>query len=96
MAHVKAGGKTRQEEPRPGKRLGLKASGGQKVIAGNILVRQRGTLVHPGEGVGMGRDFSLFALRNGIVKFTKHWGKSIISINGGVTPTHDSQSNNRS
>lgn len=80
MAKTKAGGKTRQKTRRPGKRLGLKVSGGQKIIAGNILVRQRGTKFHPGTGVGMGRDFTLYALRKGIIEFRKKQGKTFINI----------------
>lgn len=80
MAKTKAGGKTRQQSPRPGKRLGLKASGGQKVKAGNIIVRQRGTKFHPGEGVGMGRDHTLFALKDGLVAFKTKNGKKYLNI----------------
>lgn len=80
MAQTKAGGKTRQQTPRPGKRLGLKVSAGQKVKAGNILVRQRGTKFHPGEGVGMGRDFTLFALRDGILEFQKKRNRKYLNI----------------
>jgi len=80
MSTAKAGGKTTQEEPRPGKRLGLKVWGGQKVRNGNIIIRQKGTKFHPGIGVGMGKDFSLYALREGVVQFKKHWGKRIVSI----------------
>lgn len=80
VAKKKAGGKTRQQTPRPGKRLGVKIFGGQKVRAGNILVRQRGTKFHPGEGVGIGRDHTLFALRDGIVKFKQKLSKKLITI----------------
>jgi len=80
MAHTKAGGKTRQQTPRVGKRLGLKIFGGGKVEIGNIIVRQRGTKFHPGSGVGMGRDHTLFALVNGIVQFKKRLGKNLVSI----------------
>ena len=76
MAHTKAGGKARQKTTVAGKRLGLKISGGQKVKAGNILIRQRGTQFHPGKGVGIGKDFTLFALKNGIVKFTQKWERN--------------------
>lgn len=78
MAKTKAGGKTRQHPPRAGKRLGLKISGGQKVKAGNILIRQRGTKFHPGEGVGIGRDFTLYAIRDGIVKFVQKKGRKYL------------------
>lgn len=80
MAKTKAAGKTRQQEPRPGKRLGLKVAGGQEVKVGNIILRQRGTKFHPGSGVGMGRDFTLFALDDGIVQFKKHFGKKVVSV----------------
>lgn len=80
MAKTKTGGKTRQQSPRPGKRLGVKIFGGQKVKAGNILVRQRGTRLHPGEGVGLGRDHTLFALRTGVVEFGQKLGKKFVSI----------------
>ncbi|PJC28227.1 50S ribosomal protein L27 [Candidatus Shapirobacteria bacterium CG_4_9_14_0_2_um_filter_39_11] len=81
MAKTKAGGKTRQKSRRPGKRLGLKVSGGQKIIAGNILVRQRGTKFHPGEGVGRGRDHTLYALKDGILRFKKKEGKTYLWLN---------------
>jgi large subunit ribosomal protein L27 len=63
------------------KRLGIKVYGGQKVIAGNIIVRQRGTKHHPGKGVGMGKDHTLFALTNGVVTFKKgRENKSFVSV----------------
>ncbi len=70
MAHKKAGGSTRNGRDSESKRLGLKKSGGQQVIAGNILVRQRGTQYHPGENVGIGTDHTLFAKADGRVTFT--------------------------
>lgn len=69
MAHKKAGGSTRNGRDSQSKRLGVKRFGGQEVLAGNILVRQRGTKFHAGEGVGMGKDHTLFATANGNVKF---------------------------
>ncbi len=69
MAHKKAGGSTRNGRDSNPKMLGLKKSGGQHVLAGNIIVRQRGTQYHPGENVGMGRDHTLFALTEGNVVF---------------------------
>ncbi|MBI1178920.1 MAG: 50S ribosomal protein L27 [Alphaproteobacteria bacterium] len=69
MAHKKAGGSSRNGRDTAGKRLGVKKFGDQAVIAGNILVRQRGTQWHPGENVGIGRDHTLFALVEGKVKF---------------------------
>ena len=80
MAKTKASGKTRQKTPRAGKRLGLKVNGGQPVKTGMIIVRQKGTKFHPGEGVGMGRDFTLFALRKGIVQFKNRLGKKIVFV----------------
>lgn len=69
MAHKKAGGSTRNGRDSNPKYLGVKRYGGQFVIPGNILIRQRGTEFHPGPGVGMGRDHTLFALVEGLVKF---------------------------
>ncbi len=71
MAHKKAGGSSRNGRDSPGQRLGVKRFAGQMVRAGNILVRQRGTSVHPGENVGMGRDYTLFAKIDGIVEFQR-------------------------
>ena len=71
MAHKKAGGSSRNGRDSAGRRLGLKKSGGQAVVPGNILVRQRGTTYHPGENVGMGRDHTLFALVEGRVAFKR-------------------------
>ncbi len=69
MAHKKAGGSSRLGRDSKSKRLGVKRYAGQQVQAGTILVRQRGTRIHPGNNVGVGRDYTLFALINGIVKF---------------------------
>lgn len=69
MATKKAGGSTRNGRDSESKRLGVKMYGGQTVKAGNILVRQRGTQFHPGTGVGMGKDHTLFAKQEGVVKF---------------------------
>lgn len=80
MAKTKAKGSTRQQTPRPGKRLGLKKSGGQKVKPGMIIVRQRGTPFHPGEGVGLGKDHTIYAQRKGLVKFTLRKGRKFISV----------------
>ena len=71
MAHKKAGGSSRNGRDTEGRRLGLKKAGGQDVIAGNILVRQRGTKVKPGANVGVGRDHTLFALADGKVVFRR-------------------------
>lgn len=69
MAHKKGGGSSRNGRDSQGQRLGVKRYAGQIVNAGTILVRQRGTRIHPGNNVGVGRDFTLFALINGIVKY---------------------------
>ena len=81
MAHKKAGGSSRNGRNSPGQRLGVKKFGGQSVIAGNIIMRQRGTKIKPGRNVGMGRDFTLFSLIDGTVKF--EWatkGKRMASV----------------
>lgn len=81
MAKKKASGsKARQGSNIAGKRLGLKVFGGAEVLPGAILVRQRGTLFHPGENVGMGRDFTLFAKSRGGVEFRRRLGKKYIDI----------------
>lgn len=80
MAKTKAGGKTRQKSQRVGKRLGVKVFGGEKIKTGMVLVRQRGTKFHPGSGVGMGRDYTLFATREGFVEFAKKRGKEVVSV----------------
>lgn len=69
MAHKKAGGSSRNGRDSAGRRLGVKKFGGEQVIGGNIIVRQRGTQFHPGPNVGLGRDHTLFALKDGTVKF---------------------------
>ncbi|MCC5793737.1 MAG: 50S ribosomal protein L27 [Chromatiales bacterium] len=71
MAHKKAGGSTRNGRDSESKRLGLKRSGGQAVTAGNIILRQRGTAFHPGTNVGIGRDHTLFAKIDGVVRFSR-------------------------
>ena len=73
MAHKKAGGSSRNGRDSAGRRLGVKKFGGQEVIGGNIIIRQRGTKVYPGTNVGMGKDHTLFALAEGRVRF--HDGK---------------------
>jgi len=81
MAHKKGAGSSRNGRESHSKRLGVKKFGGQQVIAGNILVRQRGTVHHPGENVGIGKDHTLFALIDGEVKFRKGKNdRSFISI----------------
>ena len=71
MAHKKAAGSTRNGRDSNAQRRGVKCFGGQKVQAGNIIVRQLGTRIHPGDNVGMGKDYTLFAKINGIVAFTR-------------------------
>ena len=71
MAHKKGVGSSKNGRESESKRLGVKIFGGQKAIAGNIIVRQRGTKHHPGENVGLGKDHTLFALSDGVVKFHK-------------------------
>ena len=71
MATKKAGGSSRNGRDSKGRRLGIKKFGSELVIPGNIIVRQRGTRIHPGENVGMGRDYSIFSLIKGKVKFKK-------------------------
>ena len=81
MVHKKGEGKVKNGRESESKRLGIKIFGGQKVIAGNIIVRQRGTKHHPGKGVGMGKDHTLFALTNGVVAFKKgRADKSFVSV----------------
>lgn len=81
MAHKKAGGSSRNGRDTAGRRLGVKAFGGQAVTAGNIICRQRGTTWHPGRNVGMGKDHTLFALIDGRVQFnTKAKGRTFVSV----------------
>jgi large subunit ribosomal protein L27 len=81
MAHKKAGGSSRNGRDSAGRRLGLKKSGGQSVVAGNIIVRQRGTKWHPGANVGMGTDHTLFALIAGKVTFvSKADGRTYVTV----------------
>ncbi len=81
MAHKKAGGSSRNGRDSAGRRLGVKLYGGQAVNSGNIIVRQRGTTWFPGEGVGMGKDHTIFAVREGHVSFKKGLkGRTFISV----------------
>ncbi|MCG6121831.1 MAG: 50S ribosomal protein L27 [Microvirga sp.] len=80
MAHKKAGGSSRNGRDSAGRRLGVKKFGGERVIAGNIIVRQRGTKVHPGVNVGVGKDHTIFALCEGAVLFGKRLGRSVVSV----------------
>ncbi len=84
MAHKKAGGSSRNGRDTAGRRLGIKKSGGQQVATGNIILRQRGTQWHPGSGVGMGKDHTIFAVREGVVEFkTKSNDRTFVSVVGG-------------
>jgi len=88
MAHKKAGGSSRNGRDSEGRRLGVKKSGGQEVLAGNIIIRQRGTKYRPGKNVGLGKDHTIFALLDGNVLFTK--GKNgRAKVN--VVPANDGQ-----
>jgi len=81
MAHKKAGGSSRNGRDSAGRRLGVKLFGGQTAIPGNIIIRQRGTKVHPGKGVGMGLDHTIFATVEGKVEFRqKAGGKTFVSV----------------
>lgn len=80
MAKTKAAGKTAQQSPRPGKRLGVKVFGGEKVKSGNIIVRQRGTKFYPAEGVSLGKDHTIFALKDGVVQFRRRQGKNLVAV----------------
>ena len=81
MAHKKAGGSSRNGRDSAGRRLGVKKFGGESVLAGNIIVRQRGTKVNPGLNVGMGKDHTLFALIEGKVAFRqKSGGKTFVAV----------------
>lgn len=80
FAHKKGGGSTKNGRESQSKRLGVKAYAGTRVLAGSIIIRQRGTKVYPGANVGLGKDHTLFAVKDGVVKFGTHNGKKIVSI----------------
>ncbi|QGM97358.1 50S ribosomal protein L27 [Methylocystis parvus] len=80
MAHKKAGGSSRNGRDSDGRRLGVKKFGGESVVAGNIIIRQRGTKWHPGRNIGMGKDHTLFALTDGVVEFKSVRGRSSVSV----------------
>ncbi len=83
MAHKKAGGSSRNGRDSAGRRLGIKKYGGEAVIPGNIILRQRGTKWYPGDNVGIGKDHTIFAVTDGKVKFTKKsGGKIYVSVEG--------------
>ena len=80
MAHKKAGGSSRNGRDSAGRRLGVKKFGGEVVISGNIIARQRGTKFHPGINVGIGKDHTLFAEKNGKVNFKKTRKRTVVSV----------------
>jgi len=80
MAHKKGEGSVRNGRDSRSKRLGVKIFGGQPAISGNIIIRQRGTVYHPGSNVGVGKDFTLYALSDGIVQFRKTRSKTLVSV----------------
>ena len=84
MAHKKAAGSTRNGRDSIGRRLGVKLFGGQKAIPGNIIIRQRGTRVYPGNGVGIGKDHTLFALVEGQVTFGKRANRNYVHVVSGT------------
>ena len=86
MAHKKGQGSVRNGRDSRSKRLGVKKFGGQSVIAGNIIVRQRGTKFQPGKGVGMGRDYTLFAKCDGVVKYEKFFRKRRVLKRVSIVP----------
>jgi len=86
MAHKKAGGSSRNGRDSAGRRLGVKKYGGEAVVPGNIIVRQRGTKVHPGRNVGMGKDHTLFALTDGKVQFHKTRSRTTVHVEPGPSP----------
>ncbi len=81
MAHKKAGGSTRNGRDSAGRRLGVKKFGGEVVVPGNIIIRQRGTKYRPGKNVSIGKDHTIFAIKEGVVSFTKKSGnKSFVNV----------------
>lgn len=80
FAHKKGGGSTKNGRDSNSKRLGVKASDGQYVLAGSIIIRQKGTKVYPGNNVGLGKDFTLYSLIDGKVKFEKSGSKKLVSV----------------
>lgn len=80
MAHKKAGGSSRNGRDSDGRRLGVKKFGDERVVSGNIIVRQRGTKFHPGVNVGMGKDHTLFAKAEGHVRFVTKEGRAFVSV----------------
>ena len=86
MAHKKAGGSSRNGRDTAGRRLGVKKFGGEHVIPGNIIIRQRGTKWHPGDNVGIGKDHTIFAIAEGKVEFREKSGRTFVSVAAAATP----------
>lgn len=80
MAHTKSAGSVKGNKDSISKRRGVKAYGGEKVVSGNIIVRQKGTNFHPGNGVMMGKDYTIFAVTSGLVHFKEQKGKKVIEV----------------
>jgi large subunit ribosomal protein L27 len=80
MAHKKGEGSVKNNRDSHAKRLGVKIFGGQAAISGNIIIRQRGTQYHPGTGVGIGKDFTIYAVTDGLVQFRKTRNKTLVSV----------------
>lgn len=80
MAHIKAGGVTKGNRDSVAKRLGVKLFGGEKVKTGNIIIRQKGTKFHVGDGTKLGKDFTIFSMRDGLVKFEKKHDRQYVSV----------------
>ncbi len=80
MAHIKTGGTTKGNRDSIAKRLGVKIFGGQKALPGNIIIRQRGTKFHPGNGVLMGNDYTIYAHKQGVVNFSRKQGDTFVNI----------------
>lgn len=80
MAHIKAGGVAKGNKDSVAKRLGVKAYGGEKVISGNIIIRQKGTKFHSGLGTKMGNDYTIFAIKTGAVNFIQREGDKIVQV----------------
>lgn len=91
MAHKKAGGSSRNGRDSAGQRRGVKRFGGQNVRAGNIIIRQLGTVVHPGENVGIGRDFTIYAKIDGVVRFEKYTRKRHVKTRVSIEPHKEAQ-----
>lgn len=80
MAHIKTGAATSGNRDSKPKRRGVKAYGGEKVIAGNIIVRQKGTKFNAGNGTKLGKDYTIFATRDGVVNFKRHWDDTLVEV----------------